>query len=96
MLETLSCICYLREVGSFQPPPKRGNGKSYIFLNGLWILHGLRFVLMEPNGGALLSAVQLEQPVDSPIYDRQVNSLVRQANRFRFSAVMSSAHPPQQ
>ena len=24
---------------------------------------------MEPNGGALLSAVQLEQPVNSPIYD---------------------------
>jgi two-component sensor histidine kinase len=29
----------------------------------------LGFVLMEPNRAALLSAVQLERPVDSPIYD---------------------------
>src|SRR5262249_7929481 len=28
-----------------------------------------RFVLMEPNRGALISAVQLEQPVNSPIYN---------------------------
>ena len=33
------------------------------------IVHGLRLVLMEPNGGALLSAVQLGQTVKSPIYD---------------------------
>ena len=33
------------------------------------IVHGLRFVLMEPNGGALMSAVQLGQTVKSPIYD---------------------------
>jgi two-component sensor histidine kinase len=32
------------------------------------IVHGLRFVLMERNGGALLSAVQLE-PINSPISD---------------------------
>jgi two-component sensor histidine kinase len=33
------------------------------------IIYGLRFVLMERNGGALVSAVQLEQPVNSRIYD---------------------------
>ena len=35
----------------------------------LGFVHGLSFVLMEPNRAALVSAVQLEQPVDSPIYD---------------------------
>jgi len=34
-------------------------------------VHGLRFVLMEPNGGALLSAVQLDQTFKSPIYDER-------------------------
>src|SRR5262249_61940145 len=32
-------------------------------------VHGLRFVLMEPNWGALSSAVQLEQTVKPSIYD---------------------------
>lgn len=35
----------------------------------LGFVHGLSFVLMEPNRAALVSAVQLEQPVDSTIYD---------------------------
>jgi two-component sensor histidine kinase len=35
------------------------------------IVHGLRFVLTEPNGGALLSAVQLEQTVKSSRHDER-------------------------
>ena len=41
----------------------------YHIFKRLWIVHGLRFVLMERNGGALASAVQVEQLVNSPIYD---------------------------
>jgi two-component sensor histidine kinase len=35
----------------------------------LGFVHGLRFVLMERSGGALLSAMRLEQPVNSRISD---------------------------
>ena len=47
--------------------PKEGTANHTYFKRGR-IVRGLRFVLMEPNGGALLSAVQLEQPVKSPIH----------------------------
>jgi two-component sensor histidine kinase len=40
-----------------------------VIFKRLGFVHGLSFVLMEPNRAALMSAVQLEQPVDSPIYD---------------------------
>jgi two-component sensor histidine kinase len=48
--------------------PKEGTA-IHIYFKRARIVRGLRFVLMEPNGGALLSAVQLEQTVKSPIYD---------------------------
>ena len=35
----------------------------------LGFVHGLSFVLMESNRAALVSAVQLERPIDPPIYD---------------------------
>src|ERR1700745_3308106 len=55
--------------GKFNGSPKRGSRKSYVIFKRLGFVHGLSFVLMEPNRAALMSAVQLEQPVDSPIYD---------------------------
>jgi len=40
----------------------------------LGFVHGLRFVLMERSGGALLSAMRLEQPVNSRISDLRQES----------------------
>ena len=49
---------------------------------------------MEPNGRALFSAVQLEQPFKSPIYDG-CQQFTAQANRF-VSVLIFSAHLLQQ
>jgi two-component sensor histidine kinase len=40
-----------------------------VIFKRLGFVHGLSFVLMESNRAALVSAVQLERHVDSPIYD---------------------------
>jgi len=68
MLETLS-VAFVTHVKSVVSTalPKEGTANHTYFKRGR-IVRGLRFVLMEPNGGALLSAVQLEQPVKSPIH----------------------------
>src|SRR6516164_7169778 len=67
--------CYAREGGDNEYAvistalPQAGNRRSHKFFKRVRIAHGLRFVLMERNGGALLPAVELEQPVHSPISD---------------------------
>jgi hypothetical protein len=49
--------------------PKEGAVNPQVFFKRDRIVHGLTLVLFEPNGGALLSAFQLEQTVKSPISD---------------------------
>ena len=54
------------------------------------IAQGLRFVLMEPNGGALLSAVQLEETVTSPRHDgRQMLSVADKPLRVSVNVLCS-------
>ena len=68
MLEILSAasVTHVKPVVS-TALPKEERQITHIFKR-VRILHGLRFVLMERNGGALLSAVQLEPTVKSPVY----------------------------
>ena len=49
--------------------PKEGAVNPQVIFKRDRIVHGLTLVLFEPNGGALLSAFQLEQTVKSPISD---------------------------
>ena len=56
----------------------------------LGFVHGLSSVLMEPNRAALASAVQLEQSVDSPIYEAgQESTVADKLLRVRFNFLCS-------